>query len=86
MKRIAVSLAVLVLLAAFAAQAVARSQAKTSVTASAKSQRLGETTWIVTVSGSSKLAFIISACIVLVGAAFWGFVVGPVKETRWRNT
>jgi MFS transporter, ACS family, D-galactonate transporter len=41
--------------------------------------------WIVTVSGSSKLAFIISACIVLLGAVFWGLMVGPVEETRWRN-
>ncbi len=50
MKRIGVSL-VLVLLAAFAPQALARGQAKSSVTATAKGQRLGESTWIVTVSG-----------------------------------
>ena len=39
--------------------------------------------WIVEVSGSSKLAFVISAIIVLTGALMWGLVVGPVKEVRW---
>jgi len=40
---------------------------------------------IVALSGSSKLAFAISALIVLAGAAIWGLAVGPVEEVRWRN-
>ena len=40
---------------------------------------------IVALSGSSKLAFVISALIVLAGAAIWGLAVGPVEEVRWRN-
>lgn len=40
---------------------------------------------IVVLSGSSKLAFIISALIVLAGAAIWGLAVGPVEEVRWRD-
>jgi hypothetical protein len=51
MKKSGLLLIVLALLAATAAQALARSQATTSVTASAKGQRPGETLWIVTVSG-----------------------------------
>jgi hypothetical protein len=51
MKRIGVALLVLVLLAVFAATALARGQAATSVTATAKGQRPAETLWIVTVSG-----------------------------------
>jgi hypothetical protein len=49
--RIGVPVIVLVLLAAFASQALARGQAASSVTATAKGQKLGETTWVVTVSG-----------------------------------
>ncbi len=41
--------------------------------------------FIVAVSGSSKLAFLVSACIVLAGAAIWGLAVGPVEEIRWRD-
>jgi hypothetical protein len=51
MKKIGVVLTVLALLAAFASQALARGQAATNLTASAKGQKLGETTWNVTVSG-----------------------------------
>jgi ACS family D-galactonate transporter-like MFS transporter len=40
---------------------------------------------IVEGSGSSKLAFVISALIVLAGALLWAFVVGPVEEVRWRE-
>jgi ACS family D-galactonate transporter-like MFS transporter len=39
--------------------------------------------WIVEMSGSSKLAFVISAVIVLTGALMWGLVVGPVQEVPW---
>jgi ACS family D-galactonate transporter-like MFS transporter len=39
---------------------------------------------IVQSSGSSKLAFLISAVIALTGAVLWGVVVGPVEEVRWR--
>lgn len=39
--------------------------------------------FIVEKSGSSKLAFVISALIVLVGALSWGFVVERVEEVRW---
>jgi MFS family permease len=41
---------------------------------------------IVERSGSSKPAFVISACIAVAGAAIWGIVVGPVKEISWRET
>ena len=41
--------------------------------------------FIVQTSGSSKLAFLISALIVLFGAAMWGLVVGPVEQVRWSN-
>lgn len=41
---------------------------------------------IVQSSGSSKLAFLISAAIALAGAVLWGLVVGPVEEVRWRKT
>lgn len=41
---------------------------------------------IVQSSGSSKLAFLISAAIALAGAVLWGMVVGPVEEVRWRKT
>ncbi len=37
----------------------------------------------VQVSGSSKIAFVVSACIVLAGALLWGIVVGPVEEVDW---
>ena len=40
---------------------------------------------IVQSSGSSKLAFLISAAIALTGAMLWGVVVGPVEEVRWRT-
>jgi MFS transporter, ACS family, D-galactonate transporter len=40
---------------------------------------------IVQSSGSSKLAFLISAAIALAGAVLWGTVVGPVEEVRWRK-
>ncbi len=40
---------------------------------------------IVQSSGSSKLAFLISAAIALAGAVLWGAVVGPVEEVRWRK-
>ena len=40
---------------------------------------------IVQSSGSSKLAFLISAAIALAGAVLWGMVVGPVEEARWRK-
>jgi MFS family permease len=40
---------------------------------------------IVQSSGSSKLAFLISAAIALTGAVLWGVVVGPVEEVRWRT-
>lgn len=40
---------------------------------------------IVQSSGSSKLAFLISAAIALAGALLWGVVVGPVEEVRWRT-
>jgi MFS family permease len=40
---------------------------------------------IVETSGSSKLAFVISALIAIAGAAVWGIVVGPVEEVRWRE-
>src|SRR3954452_16713018 len=40
---------------------------------------------IVEISGSSKLAFVISALIVVAGALLWAFVVGPVEEIRWRK-
>jgi len=40
---------------------------------------------IVEGSGSSKLAFVISALIVVAGALLWAFVVGPVEEIRWRK-
>jgi MFS transporter, ACS family, D-galactonate transporter len=36
-------------------------------------------------SGSSKLAFVISALIAIAGAVVWGVVVGPVEEVRWRK-
>jgi MFS transporter, ACS family, D-galactonate transporter len=39
--------------------------------------------WIAETSGSSKLAFVISAVIVLIGALMWGVVVGPVQEVTW---
>jgi MFS family permease len=38
---------------------------------------------IVEASGSSRLAFVISASIVLTGALFWGFVVGRVEQVDW---
>ena len=34
-------------------------------------------------SGSSRLAFVISAFIVLAGALFWGFIVGRVEQVDW---
>jgi ACS family D-galactonate transporter-like MFS transporter len=40
---------------------------------------------IVETSGSSRLAFVISACIVLAGAVFWGFVVGRVEQVHWND-
>ncbi len=40
----------------------------------------------VQMSGSSKIAFIVSAAIVIVGALLWGFVVGPVEQVFWTNT
>jgi MFS family permease len=40
---------------------------------------------IVQSSGSSKLAFLISAAIALAGAVLWGMVVGPVEEVHWRK-
>lgn len=40
---------------------------------------------IVERSGSSKLAFVISALIALTGAVVWGIVVGPVEEISWRE-
>jgi MFS family permease len=40
---------------------------------------------IVQSSGSSKLAFLISAVIAIVGAVLWGVVVGPVEEVRWKR-
>ena len=40
---------------------------------------------IVEASGSSKLAFVISALIAIAGAVVWGVVVGPVEEVRWRE-
>lgn len=40
---------------------------------------------IVERSGSSKLAFVISAVIVLAGALLWGLVVGRVEEVRWKE-
>jgi ACS family D-galactonate transporter-like MFS transporter len=40
---------------------------------------------IVQSSGSSKLAFLISAAIALAGAVLWGVVVGPVEEVQWRK-
>jgi ACS family D-galactonate transporter-like MFS transporter len=39
--------------------------------------------YIVQSSGSSKLAFVISAAIAATGAAMWGMVVGPVEEVCW---
>ncbi len=39
--------------------------------------------FIVETSGSSKLAFLVSALIVLIGALMWGVVVGPVEPVRW---
>jgi hypothetical protein len=60
MKRIGVALLVLVLLGAFASAALAHGGATTSVTATAKGQKLGETTWVVTVSG--KVASPNKAC------------------------
>jgi MFS family permease len=41
--------------------------------------------YIVQTSGSSKLAFVISAAIALLGALTWAFVVGPVEPVRWVN-
>lgn len=41
--------------------------------------------FIVQMSGSSKIAFVISAGIALAGAAFWGTLVGPVEEVCWRG-
>jgi MFS transporter, ACS family, D-galactonate transporter len=41
---------------------------------------------IVQRTGSSKLAFGISAVIVLIGAAMWGLVVGKVEEISWTTT
>ncbi len=38
---------------------------------------------IVEASGSSRLAFVISAFIVLAGALFWGFIVGRVEQVDW---
>jgi len=38
---------------------------------------------IVETSGSSKLAFVISAMIVLAGALFWGLGVGRVEQVPW---
>ena len=38
---------------------------------------------IVEASGSSKLAFVISAIIVLAGALFWGLAVGRVEQVCW---
>jgi MFS transporter, ACS family, D-galactonate transporter len=42
--------------------------------------------FIVQSSGSSKLAFLISAAIALAGAALWGLAVGPVEEVRWSKS
>jgi MFS transporter, ACS family, D-galactonate transporter len=39
--------------------------------------------FIVQASGSSKLAFVISAVIAVIGALMWGVVVGPVKQVPW---
>lgn len=41
--------------------------------------------FLVETSGSSKLAFVISAAIVLVGALSWALVVGPVEQVRWKD-
>ena len=41
--------------------------------------------FIVQSSGSSKLAFVISAGIAIVGAAMWGLVVGPVEPVPWTS-
>jgi MFS family permease len=40
---------------------------------------------IVQSTGSSKVAFLISAAVALAGAVCWGVVVGPVEEVRWRK-
>ncbi len=40
----------------------------------------------VEISGSSKIAFIVSAAIVIVGALLWGLVVGRVEQVCWTNT
>jgi MFS family permease len=42
--------------------------------------------FIVQISGSSKIAFLISGVIALAGAAFWGTLVGPVEEVCWRRS
>jgi sugar phosphate permease len=41
--------------------------------------------FVVQTSGSSKLAFAVSAAIALVGALLWGFLVGPVEPVPWAS-
>lgn len=41
---------------------------------------------IVERSGSYRVAFIMAAVVVFVGAAMWGLVVGPVREVVWKGT
>ncbi len=35
--------------------------------------------------GSFRMAFLASACIALIGAIMWGYVVGPVRPVSWRR-
>jgi hypothetical protein len=60
MRKIGIAAVVVALSALVVSGAWARSQASSSVTASAKGQRLSETTWVVTVSG--KVASPDKAC------------------------
>ncbi len=41
--------------------------------------------WIVQRSGSSKLAFVISAAVAVAGAVIWGVMVKRVEEVHWRK-
>ena len=44
------------------------------------------TGYVVNETNSFFLAFVISAAVVLTGAAMWAFVVGEVKEVQWHAT